>query len=239
MTIDDLHDDDEGFFSRNKGMIIIGVCVLAGGGFAFSQMRKPEKEAAPKKRLEMVMVMPMMPPPPPPPPPPSPPKQEEPPPEEEKEEEMIEQPPEEIAQKPDDKPADEPKDEPVGTAITGGDGTSGLGLGGGTGGGGMIGGGGGRKGSRWGWYAGHVQSAVADALRRNSRTKSAQMTVVARVWADATGRITRAQIKGSSGDSALDQAIADEILTGLQLSEPPPSDMPMPINLRLTARRNN
>lgn len=151
---------------------------------------------------------------------------------------MIEQPPEEIAEKPDDSPPDAPKEEPIGTAITGGDG-SGLALGGG--GGGMIGGGGGggRKGSRWGWYAGQVQSAVAEAMRRNSATKKATMSVNARVWADPTGRITRAQLVTSTGDASLDSALKNDILTGLQLSEPPPSDLPMPINLRLNARKPN
>jgi periplasmic protein TonB len=84
-----------------------------------------------------------------------------------------------------------------------------------------------------------VQSAIADAMRRNTATKKATMSVQARVWADSTGRITRAQLVNSTGDAALDAALKNDILTGLQLSEAPPSDMPMPINLRLNARKPN
>jgi hypothetical protein len=42
----------------------------------------------------------------------------------------------------------------------------------------------------------------------------------------------------STGDGKLDSALRDEVLQGLQLPEPPPADMPMPINLRLTARKS-
>lgn len=152
---------------------------------------------------------------------------------------MIEQAPEEISEKPDDKPSDEPKDEPLGTALTGGDGSSGLGVGGGGGGRGMIGGGGGKGGSRWGWYAGTVQSRIAEALRKHPLTKRAGFTNIVKVWSDATGRITRVRLSSSTGDRALDNAIENEVLSGLVLSEPPPDDMPMPINLRISARPPN
>jgi protein TonB len=231
-----IEDEDEpGFLKRNLVTILLGGLALAGGGY-FYLNHKPSK-AAPKKKMDMVMVSIAMPPPPPPPPPP--PKKEEPPPEEEKEEEMIEQPQEEIAEKPDDKPADEPKDEPLGTALTGGDGSSGLGVGGGGGGRGMIGGGSGRGGSKWGWYAGTVQNRIADALRKHPLTKRAGFTNTVKVWADNTGRINRVRLGSSTGDRALDTAIENEVLSGLVLNEPPPDDMPMPINLRLTARKSN
>ena len=41
---------------------------------------------------------------------------------------------------------------------------------------------------------------------------------------------------GSTGDPSLDSAIRDEVLNGLQL-QPPPLGMPIPITLRLAARR--
>ncbi len=231
----DIEDEDEpGFFKRNLVVIILGGLVFAGGGYAYTHY-KPTK-SVPKKKLDMVMVMPVIPPPPPPPPPPP---KEEPPPPEEKEEEMIEQAPEEIAEKPDDKPADEPKDDPIGTAIAGGDG-SGLALGGGGGGGrGMIGGGTGKGGSRWGWYAGTVQSRIAEALRTHPLTRRAGFTNIVKIWSDPTGRITRVKLSSSTGDRAVDTAIENEVLNGLVLSEPPPDDMPMPINLRLSARKSN
>lgn len=161
---------------------------------------------------------------------------------------MIEQPKmEEPEEKPDEPPpkAEEPPQAPIGTGIVGNGPGDGFGLGYGSGmsggGNGMIGGSGtgGRRGSRWGWYAGQVQNAIADALRRDRRTRSASLSVHAKIWADSSGRITRAQLASSTGDSALDGAIRNEILTGVQLQEAPPQDMPMPINLRLTARKPN
>jgi len=229
----DIEDDEPGFFKRNLVMLIIGGLALTGGGYAYLNY-KPGKKSSHKK-LDMVMVMPVIPPPPPPPPPPP---KEEPPPPEEKEEAMIEQAPEEIAKKPDDKPADKPADEPLGTAIGGGDGSGGLGVGGG-GGGGMIGGGGGKGGTKWGWYAGTVQSRIAEALRNHPLTRRAGFSNVVKVWADATGRITRVRLSSSTGDKAVDNAIENEVLNGLVLSEPPPDDLPMPINLRLSARKPN
>lgn len=150
---------------------------------------------------------------------------------------MIEQAPDEIAEKPEDKPSDEPKDEPVGTALTGGDGSSGLGTGNGSGGRGLIGGGGGKGGSKWGMYAGAVQTRVAEALRNNPLTRRAGFSNIVKIWSDATGRIIRVRLSGSTGDKAVDAAIENEVLQGLVLNEPPPADMPMPINLRLSARK--
>ncbi len=229
----DIEDEHEpGFFKRNLLLLIIGGLVFAGVGYIYAN-HKPGKTTT-KKKMDMVMVMPVIPPPPPPPPPPLP--KEEPPPE--KEEEMIEQAPEEIAEKPDDKPADKPSDEPLGTAISGGDG-SGLALGGGGGGRGSIGGGTGKGGSKWGWYAGTVQTRIAEALRSHPLLRHAGFTNIIKIWCDTTGRITRVKLNSSTGDRAVDTAIENEALNGLVLSEPPPDDMPMPINLRLSARKSN
>ena len=80
---------------------------------------------------------------------------------------------------------------------------------------------------------------MSEALRRNPRTRGAKLRIEVRIWPDATGRITRAQLSGSSGDPAVDAAIRDEVLTGLQLPEPPPQGMPSPIVLRVIAQRPN
>ncbi len=93
--------------------------------------------------------------------------------------------------------------------------------------------------ARWYAYAGQVQMRIADALRKNRRTRNANAHIDVRIWPDSLGRITRAQLASSTGDAAVDAAIKDEVLTGLQLQEPPPAGMPMPIVLRVTARRPN
>jgi outer membrane biosynthesis protein TonB len=119
-----------------------------------------------------------------------------------------------------------------------GDGPNAFGLTAGGGNGnrrGTIGGKGG--GSKYGWYAGRVQNAIATALRNNPTTRTAAFTLNVKIWADRSGRVTRAQLVGSTGRSDIDQIIRNQILNGLMLSDPPPEDMPMPINLRITARK--
>ena len=137
-----------------------------------------------------------------------------------------------------DKPPDKPA-EPAANVSTGiqGNGSGDFGLSGGDGNGAI--GGGNYGGGQWGWYASEVQERIADALRQNIHTRNASMRIEVRIWPDSTGRVLRAQLVDSTGDQAVDNAIRNEVLTGLQLQEPPPAGMPSPIVLRLTARRPN
>lgn len=153
---------------------------------------------------------------------------------------MVEQTPvNEPEPKPDEpKPADEPP-AALSTNVQGDGPPDGFGLSGAGGGGNGSGrglGGSGRAASRWGWYAAKVQTSIGEALRRNPKTRDAVLSEKIRVWPDATGRISRAKLAASTGDPALDAAITSA-LTGVQLPEPPPADMPSPILLRLSARR--
>lgn len=150
---------------------------------------------------------------------------------------MIEQEPvAEDEPPPEDAPPEAPPSEDLGTGITGGNGPD-MGLGSGGGGGNRIGGSGRRGGgSKYGWYAAKVQSSIAEALRRNPSTRKATFSgLQVRIWPDSNGRITRVQLVGTSGNPAVDQAIRSDALTGLQLSEGPPADMPTPIVLRIKA----
>jgi periplasmic protein TonB len=190
----------------------------------------------PPRQVREITIVNITPPPPPPPPPPPQPEQK-----------MIEQPkmaqPEIKEDKPVEKPKDEPakdakNDEPPGPlaldakAVGPGDLFNLAGKPGGN----PYGGGGG-GGSRFGWYASLVQAQIRNALDANSRTRKAVLQVQIRLWADGTGRVTRVQLVSSTGDSELDSIIRDQVLSGLTLREPPPKDMPMPINTRVTERR--
>jgi len=224
--------DEPGFFQRHRGVLIGAGVVLIGAGVFFGLNQKPH----PKKRasVSMVDIMPPMPPPPPPPPPPP---KEEPPPQEEVKQDFQEEtqtdpePPKEAAP---EAPA------ALGTALEGEGGPNfGLAKGGGSG---MIGGtgkSGGGGASKYGWYAGQVQSVVVRSLQAHRRTRAADLSIKVRIWVDSSGRITRATLGGTSGNAEVDRAIQNEILTGLQLQEPPPADMPMPIVMRLNAKRPN
>jgi outer membrane biosynthesis protein TonB len=112
-----------------------------------------------------------------------------------------------------------------------------FGLVGQPGGSGLVGDGGGGSGGRWGWYASQVQTRIEEALRNNQHTRGSKMNLQVQIWPDKAGRIVRVQLTGSTGDPTIDRAITNEVLSGLQLQEPPPAEMPVPIVLRLTARR--
>ncbi len=224
-------DEDEGLFQRHRWLLPL-IIAAVGGGVYYASTQFKGRPSAPVKAPERLISISL-----PPPPPPPPPKVEE---QEPPKEEMIAQ--EEV--KPDEaKPEPEPaKDEPppIGTNNVGSGPPDGFGLGaykGGNGNGSGIGGSGKRGGSKFGWYAGQVQSTIAEALRKHPDTRKASLSLQVRIWPDATGRITRATLASSSGDPVLDNAIRNDILTGLQLKEPPPADMPRPIVLKLSARK--
>ncbi len=234
----DPDDDEPGFFEKFRTpVIVVGLLAVAVAVYFafFSKAEKPKKKSA---AVTMVNIMPPPPPPPPTPPPTPPPPQPEQQKVEDKREDFVEE------AKPEDAPPPESAPEeaaPLGSNIQG-EGADSFGLRG-KGGSGMIGGigsgKGGGGGTKFGWYAGQVQSRVVEALGKHRRTRSASLSVKVRIWADNTGRITRATLEGTSGDPAIDRAIQSEILNGLQLQEPPPEDMPMPIVMRITAKRPN
>lgn len=121
-----------------------------------------------------------------------------------------------------------------------GDGPNNFGLAAGNGrsGGGSIGGTGGTgRGSKFGWYASGVQAVISDALKRHPATRNASFSVKVRLWPDAGGLITRVQLVGSTGSPSLDETLKNQILTGLQLRQGPPADMPLPIVMRVSARK--
>lgn len=220
--------EEEGFLRRNRIAIGMGGVVLiliAAGVFAYFLSGKP---AVPKPPQEIVVHLepPPLPPPPPPPPPPKPPPPEQ---------KMVEQPPvkpQEAKPKQEaknDKPPGPPGPKASGPASDvglGGSGGDGNGLGNGDGGG-----------SRFGWYAAEVQARIADAFRQNSKTRDANIQLKVRIWVDSAGRITRADLADSTGNPDIDAAVRNEVLVGLVLQDPPPQDMPMPIIMRVTARR--
>jgi len=110
---------------------------------------------------------------------------------------------------------------------------TGGGLGDGSG-DGQVGGAGG-PGSRYGWYYARIASRIEDRFRRQKELLSASTRAEIRVWVDAAGVATRVQILKSTGNAQVDEAI--QSVVGVQIAEAPPADLPMPMVLRVTARR--
>jgi protein TonB len=222
-------EEDLSFIQRHPGLVLL-VIVLVVAPVIYFAARNMMNSHPSSSHEDEVMIR--LPPPPPPPlkPRPTPTPDQQPTPDEPQK--MVEQQPVQNEHKEAPKPQAPPS---LGTSITGPGGGPDMGLSSGLGGGGGYGDGGG--GSKFGWYASEVQSRVADALRSNPQTRTASMDIKVRIWADSTGRVTKVRIQGSTGDPALDATLQNEVLTGLQLSDAPPADMPMPIVMRLSAQR--
>ena len=230
MSYQDFDDDkaQKSFLKRNRIKIIVGVAFVVVVGSVTVLVKTYGKIPPPRKPQEIVIHLqplpPMPPPPPPPPPPPQPPEQK-----------FVEQPKD---LKPLEK-KDEQKnpDKPPGSPVVASGPPSDFGLGGS---GGREGGFGGGGGSEYGPYAAEVIVAIKARLESNSKTNQATFHgIKTRIWADKTGRVIKATVSGTTGDPAVDDALKNEILVGLQLQEPPPQDMPMPIVLRITEQRTN
>jgi len=201
--------------------------VVAGGAVSLFRASGGKSHNSMLKKNDVVTItLPPPPPPPLPPPPPPPPKEQE----------MVQQ--EHVEQiDPVDEPTPAPEDPGLSTNIVGGNGPD-LGLRAGSGNGNRNRIGISRRSGKWDHYAVAVQNTIAETLRHNTGVRHAAFSLQVRVWADSTGRITRAALAGSSGDPAVDNAIKNNALAGLQLPEPPPADMPMPINMRISARKS-
>lgn len=232
------YDDEEdgSFFQRHRALVIVGVIVLlAGAGFAAKAILGGSS-SAPARAESFQMVM-LPPPPPPPPPKPTPPPPDQPPPEKVPDQKLEDQ---SVVEKKMEAPKEEkPPDAPpaLGTSLkASADGMAGLAQGNGDG---MIGGSGkgGGGGSRFGFYYGQMKSRVHDALQNNPRTRKASATFTVNLWPDDTGRITRVTLSSGTGDAALDAAIQNEVLNGLQMAEPPPAGIPKPITMRIRETR--
>ena len=218
---EDWGDDEETVtgFKKWRAPLILGLLTCLGIGYAVKVLSKADHGGPRRENTTMVQIQlpPVAPPPPPPPPPP-----------EQMKEEMIKQE-EEKEEEPDPTPA-------IDTAVKG-PASGGMAVAQQRPGNFFAKSSDGGK-TKWGWYAGQVQTRISDAMRKNPRTRKANARIEVRIWVDAgTGRVTRAVLGSSAGDPALDAAIRDEVLTGLQLDQPPPEGMPMPIVMRVTARR--
>ena len=226
MTNFEYENEERSFFQRFGLWIgIAGVVVVIGGVLVAGPMLT---NTAPK-RPAASMVVPVLTPPPATPPPPPPPQQKI----EEKAEEVNQV--DDTAQKDDAPPA--PVDASVSTGIKG-SGADSFNLSNRSKKNFLEGGDGQpkRKHGKYDWYFAQVQRTLRETLLGDRRTRSADFVVEVRIWPDKNGRVEKAKIVGTTGSKSVDAALASEILPGLQLQEPPPAGMKLPITLRFTAR---
>lgn len=160
------------------------------------------------------------------PPPPKPPEEKPP------EPEKIEQPKEEIKiDQPQPPQAEAPPppaggipDGPAGGMETDLAAGSGIGIGGGTAGN-----------DRRSWYSRMISRQLEDDLKRAKRLQGKDYRIVAKIWFNPAGAVSRVQIDTSTGDSELDEMLRQEILQ-ISLRDPLPNDIPQPVRLRVVSR---
>lgn len=227
MTTFEYESEERGFFQRFGLVIGIVAVVLVIGGVLFAGQFLAG--AKPKRAAQVTEVRLYTPPPPTNQPPPPPPQKIE--------EKMDEQTQvDDSEQRPDDSPSG-PADAGISTGISGtGSDAFNLSKAGKNS---FLGGDGTpkKRSSRFGWYAAGVQRTLREALQNHRRTRTAEFVVEVKIWPDQAGRVERAKLAGTTGDKVIDAALTSEILPGLQLQEPPPAGMKLPINLRFTVKR--
>jgi len=96
-------------------------------------------------------------------------------------------------------------------------------------------GGGGAGDERRSWYSNMISRQLEDDLRRAKRLQGKDYKVVAQIWFNPSGGVSRVQLDKGTGDSELDEALRQEILR-VSLRDPLPADIPQPVRLRVVSR---
>ncbi len=169
---------------------------------------------------------------------PPPPKPQEKPPEPEKMEQ--EQPKQDVVQLDAPPTPDQPQDagpppgEQLGLDSDGSSGSDGFGLAARKGGRDIttLGGGGG---DRMAWFSKRISRQLEDELKRAKALQGKEYQVIAQLWFDVGGGVTRVRMDKGSGNAELDESLRREML-GMTLRDPLPDDMPQPVKLRVVSR---
>lgn len=96
-------------------------------------------------------------------------------------------------------------------------------------------GGGGAGDERRSWYSNMISRQLEDELRRAKRLQGKDYKVVAQIWFNPSGGVSRVKLDKGTGDSELDEALRQEILR-VSLRDPLPDDIPQPVRLRVVSR---
>jgi len=202
--------------------LTVFVGVVVWGAYALLGDSKPAK----RRVVQIALLAP------PPPPPPPPPPQVKPPEPEVKEEVKAPEP-----EPPQQAEAAPPPGEQLGLDAEGGGSGDSFGLVAKKGGQDIttIGGGGNDR-ARFSWFAGRVETELAEHLQKNDTLRKLGYRVVIRIWFSTDGRIERYELVGSTGDPEIDRSLKVALDEMPRLKENPPADMPQPVKLRITAR---
>jgi protein TonB len=206
-------------------LVSLAAVVLVAGIGVYLMVRSFLNAAPPATKKVVQEIHVIRPPPPPPdePPPPPPPPEEK--------VDVHEPDPE-----PDPTPSNEPPpSEQLGLDAEGGAGGDAFGLVGHKGGRDLLASGG----SAFNYYGGLVKNEILEQLQNDMETRKAckgSSVLQVQVWIGADGTTQRTHSTQSSGDRACDKAVEAVLSRIKQMPQPPPPDMPQPIQLRIVSR---
>lgn len=222
---------DEGQVSATRlwtTRILIALLLLAllvGIGYGIKKMFSGG--ATHKKQITTVKLLPDTPPPPPPPPPKEPPK------------ETPKEQPKEAPKEPVAKPAETPPAENLKMEGAAGDGPSPFQAGAVNNEykGGAVATIGSDGGVKFRWYAGLVKSQIEHAIERDKKLTQGQYKIVVSVWLKPNGQFERLSVEQSDSTPEIEQGIREALNDLPAMQETPPDNMPMPIRLRISAKK--
>ncbi len=222
---------DEGQVSTTRlwtTRVLIALLLLAllvGIGYGIKKMFSGG--ATHKKQITTVKLLPDTPPPPPPPPPKEPPK------------ETPKEQPKEAPKEPVAKPAETPPAENLKMEGAAGDGPSPFQAGAVNNEykGGAVATIGSDGGVKFRWYAGLVKSQIEHAIERDKKLTQGQYKIVVSVWLKPNGQFERLSVEQSDSTPEIEQGIREALNDLPAMQETPPDNMPMPIRLRISAKK--
>ena len=92
------------------------------------------------------------------------------------------------------------------------------------------------NGLQFSFYTNLLQQRIQANLQRNRDLKRVDFRIVMKVWLDSTGALTRSELVGTTGTAQTDEELRRAMNAMPRVGEPPPSNMPQPITLRITNR---
>jgi len=87
------------------------------------------------------------------------------------------------------------------------------------------------------YFEGVISVQIRNALQNNPITRKASAGLQIYLWVDASGTVTQVQLMKSSGDPNVDDAVTNQVLPGMRLTQLPPPGTPMPIQISLTGEQ--
>jgi outer membrane biosynthesis protein TonB len=206
-------------------LLLLILAILAGIGYGIKKLLGGGPTH--KKQITTVKLLPDTPPPPPPPPPKEPPK------------ETPKEQPKEAPKEPEPKPAETPPAETLKMEGAAGDGPSPFQSGtvNNEYKGGAVATIGSDGGVKYRWYAGLVKSQIERAIERDKKLTQGQYKIVVSVWLKPNGQFERLSVEQSDTTPEIEQGIREALNDLPAMQENPPENMPMPIRLRISAKK--